>query len=497
MASTAHMFAAIDLGASNGRVVLGRLNRERLGLEIVHRFEHTARPRDGYLRWDWSRIIAEVRQGLGRAAELAGPALLQSVSACSWSQDFGLLGKDGRLIFEPVSYRDPRTEKILPSILQVIPADDLIRRVGSLVAAMLTLCQLRAMVAQEPEVLRQADTLLHIADLIHYDLCGARATDRTFATASQLLNLKSGQWDAELLDRLGIPHHFLPRVVRRVEPLGTIPASRAPHAALAGVSVLSTAGHDTSVATVVVPDGADMVFISSGTWSMLGCKTEDPVIPDQPFRTGCCTLGLAEGRWGFFNGIMGLWLVQECRRRWAEAGQRSEYADLMQAAQPHVPAQSLVDPDDPSFVAPPDMPEAVRQFCAQTGQPVPASAGEILAVIFTSLALNYRLAVENLERLTGRKFRHMVIIGGGSQNSLLCQLTADALELPVTAGPAEATAMGNLLLQAQAAGDLPNRQAVEQVVIDSCALTRYQPEARLEHALYERLAELKRKRVGG
>lgn len=487
---------AVDLGASNGRVVLGRLSEAGLTLATAHRFEHSPRRHEGRLKWDWARIIDEVRKGLARAAEVVGDEQIASVSCDSWAQDFGLLDEEDRLIRSPASYRDKRTEGMPGSFADVIGPEELVRRVGSVASPITTLCQLRAMALQEPEALEAARTLLHIADLVHHDLCGVRTTDRTMATASQLRNLRTGEWDRELLAALGIPHHFLPKVAEEAAVVGHIAEDRAPHPKLKGLPVVISASHDTAAAAAAAEGPRDEAFLSCGTWSMLGHLSDQAMMPEKPAQEELAILGVADGRWGVFRGIMGLWLLQECRRAWADEGLVMSSEEITAAASAQEGAEpALLDPDDARFVAPANMPQEIRAFCRETGQRELTTPGETARAVLVSLALDYRVGMATLERVTGQRSRAIRMVGGGSANELLCQLTADATGLPVIAGPVEATALGNLLLQARAMGTVEDDAEMAAIVARSFALRRYEPSGRFDDRLCERFAELKRRRV--
>lgn len=491
--SSVRYIAAIDLGASNGRIVLGCFRGRRLAMQTVHRFEHQARQRGGYLRWDWSGIENAILLGLNRAARAIHPATLDSVSCCGWAQDFGLLDGRGHLIFEPVSYRDARAKAGFAAVTARIAPADLVRRVGSLAHSMTTLARLRSMVDQEPGMMKKAASLLFIADLVHYRLCGLVATDTTLATASQLVNLKTGKWDRALLKLLGIPCRLLPRLCAKPAVLGPVNASALPPA-LTKTKVVVSAGHDTAAAVSVVPSDDDAAFLSSGTWSMLGCRQQHAHIPLALIRSNWGLLGLSGGTWSLLKGIAGLWLIQECRRAWARAGSILSFEDIMLSARAHLPVKSLIDPEALAFQSPADMPAAIRAACRQTGQPVPVAKGQIAAVVFTSLALDYRWALEELELATGRSFKTFWIMGGGNRNQLLNQLAADALGLPVLAGPSEATALGNLLLQAQLKGIIGDDQQRERVVAATCPPRRYRPQSDWAGRLYPQFVALKQGR---
>jgi len=481
--------AAIDLGASNGRLLVGTLRRGRLDLSVCARFEHRARRRGGYWRWDWAAIRSAVRLGLRRAA-VAAPGRLESVSCSAWAQDFGLLDARGRLLADPVSYRDPRTEPYLAALQARISPERLVRRVGSTAQGMVTLVQLLATAGRQPGLLGRARTLLFVADLVHFDLCGVAATDPTLSSASQLAALKSGTWDGPLLESLGVPARILPPIRPAPAVLGAI-GRGAPDRLLRDTPVCMTAGHDTAAALSLAPPDEGAAFLSSGTWSMIGCRQAEPRIPAGLIRSRWALLGLG-GEWGLLKGLAGLWLIQECRRAWRRAGREWSYEDIAGLARAHGTAQSLIDPEWPGFRAPPDMPAAVRRACRLTGQPVPDTPGGVAAVIFASLALDYRWALESLARAARRSFASVWLIGGGSRNGLLNQLAADALGIPVVVGPSEATALGNLVLQARALGLIRTAEEGRRAALAPGAFRRHQPRRGWADRLYPRFLELKR-----
>ena len=462
-----HIFLAIDLGASNGRVVIGRLGDNRLTLRVAHRFDHTIGCGDGYDRWDWERITAQVRHGLAVAGEQTGNTPIASVSCGGWSQDFGLLEADGQLLFPPVSYRDSRTAGLPQDFADLIAPHELRHRVGSAVAPITTLCQLRAMARQEPEILARAATLLHIADLTHYDLCGQAATDWTLATASQLRNVETGDWDRELLRDLGIPAHFLPEIVETPRVLGRVRPASAPHPKLAGVPVVIGSGHDTSAATAAIdPMQRGSLFMSVGTWAMVGCCTEMFELPQDLEDLSVAVLGLARGKWAIFHGGTGLWLMQECRRIWTEQGLPRTYDELAEAAAGSSVA-SIVDVNDARFFAPENMVQELQDACAEAGQEVPQEPGDVSRVIYDSLARSFAQSVTRLAEITEMNFESVTVVGGGSRDEYLCRRTAEELHLPVLAGPAEATVVGNILLQAQTLGILPSEEDTAKVLRNS------------------------------
>ena len=452
-----HLFVAVDLGASNGRVMLAKLARGVLTLREAHRFAHDIVERDGVKRWDWDRLRGETRSGLAKACEMAGAAPVAGVACCGWAQDFGLLDGKGQLFYPPVSYRDTRTAGMPERFAEIIPPRELLLRTGSVIHPMTTLCQLRAMVEREPEALRRARQLLWIADLVHHDLCGAATTDFTLATAAQMRNVETGEWDADLLDRLGIPTGILPPILDGPRPIGRVTPERAPHAKLVGVPVVGGAGHDTAAATTALaPLKRGDLFVSLGTWAMLGCCTDRFGLDGSFEDESLAALGLAFGKWGLFHGGMGLWLLQECRRAWRDRGLATTEAELTAAAETSE-IESVIPANDPRFFAPEDMPAEIAAACRESGQRVPEAPGDFARVVFAGLAAAFAESVERLSAASGLTFRRLNVIGGGSRIAPLCRRIAEATGLPVAAGPAEATAAGLALTQALGLGILDEK----------------------------------------
>lgn len=475
MSRQAHLCIAIDLGASNGRVSLGRLQGKSMTLETARRFEHSIVERDGTKTWDWPAILREVRAGMRDACELCGDEPVSSVSCDGWAQDFGLLDESGRLFYPPVSYRDDRTEGMPHRFSDIIAPAELQRRVGSAILPMTTLCQLRCMAEREPQVLRRAHTLLHVADLVHYALCGEKATDWTLATASQCRRVDRGRWDTELLERLDIPPHLFPRIAETPAILGRIPADSAPHEKLVNVPVVIGAGHDTSAASAAVsPMSKGSLFLSAGTWTMLGCCTDEFFFPEAAEEGTVGVLGLALGKWALFSGGMGLWLLQECRRMWKEQGVELSYDALEQGAAAAA-IESRVNGADPRFFAPRDMLQEIAAACRETGQQVPREPGDFSRVVYESLAHGISDSVSTLRHASGLTMRKLRVVSGGSKDAFFCRRLAEVSGLPVSAGPAEATTIGNVLMQAWALDLLGSEAELRQVVEASFPATTYTP----------------------
>jgi len=485
-------FLTIDLGASNGRVFIGRVLNRKLMLMPVHRFEHKAVEKDGHLRWDWLYIMSEITKGLTKVKDFVTPAEICSLSVSSWAQDFGLLDKDGKLMFFPISYRDKRTKDILNSLQYFIKTDDLVKRVGSIVSPMTTLCQLRAVIEQEPELLEKTKCLLHIADLVHYELCGERISDWTLATASQLLNIKTERWDRELLEMLGIPHHFLP--VLRDSPcqIGSVTNNIYSGLPIMGTPVVITAGHDTASATVIFPRREKAFFISLGTWAMTGCFIEDPISTvNNISKYGCGVFGLGLHRWGLLKGTVGWWVLQECLYEWNLRGNNIQLDEVITSLSTKLPARSIINPDDPLFIHQGEMVKRVKDYCKVSGQPIPETTIEVVAVVITSLVLNCLKSVKDIETLTGREFSLGYITGGGTHNPVFCQMMADFFGIPIIAGVREATAIGNILLQARIYGVLTTDEEIWETVSISFSQREYLPRRKVVNDIYNRFIALK------
>ncbi len=467
------VFIAIDLGASNGRIIIGELRHQKLDLTVAYRFDHGIIERDGLKRWDWSLITAEIDCGLVKACELIGKQEIASICCDSWAQDFGLLDADGRLFYAPASYRDSRTDGLPEGFSEIIAPAELVRRCGSIVSPVTTLCQLRAMAQNEPEVLKNAATLLFIGDLVHYRLCGTKVTDLTYASASQARNLKSGTWDDWLLGELGVSARIMPPINNSPSVIGRVSAESAPHAKLVGVPVVNGAGHDTAAATgVIQPMSEGTLFMSLGTWAMLGACINAPLVKPA-YNTSAAIFGLLWNTWGLFQGGAGMWPYQECVKLWQASGEFTDYNTLEHAAAEMSISDDL-DFNDPRFFAPDNMLAEIQQARAEMGLPVPSSPAETVAIIANSLALGFKGAVTELSQLTGMRFDTLRLFSGGSRSDYFCSRLAQALGIPVIAGPAEATAVGNILTQARTVGALTGTDELNTVINNSFVLKTYE-----------------------
>ncbi len=465
---------AVDLGAESGRAVVGTFDGDRLALEDVHRFPNVPVTLAGTLHWDFLRLFGDVTAGLRRAA--AGGSVA-SVGVDSWGVDFGLLDGRGRLLANPVHYRDRRTEGILDLAFAVVPRDEIYVATGIQMMPINTLYQLWSMVRAGDPLLGQADRMLMMADLFHHFLAGSTVAEYTNASTSQCLDPIARDWARPLLERFGIPTAILPPVVAPGTILGSLREEIADETGLRDALVVAPGSHDTASAVVGAPlAGPTTAFLSSGTWSLIGLEVAAPVITAVSLAANLTNEGGVEGTIRLLRNVVGLWLVQESRRALWPAGDGPSYAELAELAEAAPASTAFIDPDDERFLRPGDLPARVRAFCAETGQPVPADHGTLVRVILESLALRYAVAVEELARASGHPIEAIQAVGGGSNNRLLCRLTASATGLPVRAGPVEATASGNICVQAIAAGELASVAEARELIARSFPEVEYEPE---------------------
>jgi rhamnulokinase len=449
---------AVDLGAESGRVVLGRFDGTRVALEELHRFPTPPRQHDGHLRWDLHGIWSQIRTGLAAAGEAAGR--VDAVGVDAWGVDYGLLGRDGELLGDPVSYRDPRTAGMVAEAIGRVGRERLYLATGIQIIEINTIFQLMA--EARAGSLAAAGRLLMIPDLFHHLLSGATVAEYTVASTTGAYDMAGGRWTVDLLEELGVPTHVLPEVVDAGTDLGPVRPELPGYAA---AKVIAPPSHDTASAVVGVPlADPDAVYISSGTWSLVGVETREPVIDEAAMAANLTNEGGAYGTIRLLRNSTGMWLLQESRRQWARDGREYSYDELVRLATPVPAGASIVNTDHPDFVAPGDLPARVRAYCERTGQPAPADAPALVRCVLDSLALGYRRTVDDLTAVTGRPVPAVHIVGGGSRNQLLNQAVADVTGLPVIAGPVEATALGNVLVQLIALGEVADLTQAREVV---------------------------------
>lgn len=469
-------FLAFDIGTSAGRAILGTLREGKLALDLVHRFPNRAVPVRGTLYWDilylWHGVLEGLHSGIHRDLHLDG------IGLDTWAVDFALLDQQGRLLDNPVHNRDTRTDGMMERVFQIVPREEIYARTGIQFMQINTLYQLYALVMADAPALRHAATFLTIADVLNYWLTGHQVVEFTSATCTQFYDPNAGDWTYDLLRRLGIPTQMLPQVVAPGTVLGPLNAQFLDMSAFPALPVIAVATHDTASAVAAVPAETDrFAYISSGTWSLVGAEVQAPVITPESLRYNFTNEGGIGGTFRLLKNVLGMWLVQACQDIWASRGEPFADRDLVEMAAAAPPFGPLIDPqpNSPDFRTVSDMPARIQDFCARTGQRVPSAKGAIVRCIFESLALKYRQVLEQLEEVLGTSIDVIHIVGGGSLNELLCQMTADATNRPVIAGPAEAAALGNLAVQAIATGHLASREEARAVIRRSSALKRYDP----------------------
>jgi rhamnulokinase len=486
---TARNFLAFDLGAESGRAVLGSLDGGRLTLEEKHRFPNPTGRLNGHLHWNLLAQWEELKTGLRRAAGTEGrrdlaPAKapeIHGIGVDTWGVDFGLLNRDGDVLGDPFHYRDSRTDGVMERAFQAVPRDKMFAATGIQFMQFNTLFQVLAMRYANSQLLDGAQTLLFVPDLFNYLFTGQRKAEFSIASTSQMIDPNTGTWATGLLEQLGVPTQILPEIVPSGTVLGPLRPDVAAECGVGPIPVIAPASHDTASAVAAVPAApgsgstSDWCYISSGTWSLMGVETDKPLLGEKALRYNYPNEGGVGGTIRFLKNIMGLWLVQECRRHWQKEGYDHGYAELTEMAARSRGFGPVLDPDHKPFGLPGDMPNKIDRFCRDTGQKTPATRGETVRACLESLALAYRRTIDGLEDVLGRKINVIHIVGGGSRNELLNQMTADACARPVVAGPVEATAIGNVLVQAMATGDVKSLEQAREIVRASFEVKRFEP----------------------
>lgn len=481
---------AIDLGAESGRCMLGEFDGERVAIGEAHRFPNVpVRVSDG-LHWDVLRLFEEIKAGIRKAHREGREP--QAIGVDTWGVDFALLDRRGALVRNPYHYRDRRTEGMIEEAFRRVPREEIFARTGIQFMPINALYQLLAMVVRGDPGLEITATFLMMPDLFTYWLSGEVGCEFTDATTSQCYDPHAGAWAADILERLGIPSRIFPRVIPPASVIGPLLPEVTAEVGVGGVTVIAPGSHDTASAVAAVPAAEpDFVYISSGTWSLVGAEVGQPLINAKSLAYNFTNEGGLAGTFRLLRNVMGLWLLQECRRRFAQDEEGITYEQLTQEAAAAPAFGPLIDPDDERFLRPTDMPARIREYCVETGQRAPETRGEVVRCVLESLALKYRWVAERIDELLGRPTSVIHVVGGGSQNRLLCQLTADATGRVVRAGPVEATSMGNVLAQAWALGHLGSLAELRAVVRRSTAEAVYEPRRSEQWAeAYERFVHL-------
>ncbi len=468
-------FLAFDLGAESGRAVLGVLDGGNLAVREIHRFPNIPLSRQGQIHWNVDALFNEMTQALSISKRETAQKL-ESISVDTWGVDFGLLDGEGNLIGLPFCYRDSRTEGAMEEFFTLLSRRELYEATGIQFMPFNTLFQIYSMVRDRSPLLEQAADLLFMPDVFNYLLTGIKATEFTIATTSQIYNPRNRDWEWKLFQVMGLPIELLQTVLEPGTVLGPLRQDVAREAHLTNTPVVATASHDTGAAVAAVPaEGENWAYISSGTWSLVGIEVKRPIITQEALEGNFTNEGGVGSTIRFLKNITGLWLVQQCRKAWSDEEDLS-YDDLTRMASEAEPYAALIDPDSPEFLNPVDMPEAIRTYCRKTGQTPPELKSSFVRSVLESLALKYRYVIEQIERITGRPIDNIHVIGGGAKNHLLCQFTADATGRLVVAGPVEATAVGNILVQAIALGRVGSHSEMRQIIRNSFKLLPFEPQ---------------------
>lgn len=473
--TTAKDYLAIDLGAESGRAIVGRIEGGHLSLKEVHRFPNVAVHLPDGLHWDTLRLWTDIKQGIAAAVQETD-GKLESVGIDTWGVDFGLLDRDDVLIGNPYQYRDSRTDGMFEEAFKRVSRAEIFDQTGIQFLTLNSLYQLLSMVISNSPALEIAQTFLPMPDLFNFWLTGRKVSEFSIATTTQCYDSRKENWAWPMLEEMGIPTHIFPEVVPSGAILGPLRPDLAEEVGTTDLLVIAPACHDTGSAVAGAPaETPDFAWVSSGTWSIMGAELPAPIVNSQSLAFNVTNEGGFGHTSRFCRNIMGLWLVQECRRTWARQGEELSYQEITEMAAQAAPLRSIIDPDQEDFFKPGDMPARIQAFCQRTGQPIPQSKGEIVRCALESLALKYRWVLERVEEILGRQLEPIHIVGGGTQNRLLSQFAADAIGRQVITGPIEATAAGNIIVQAIALDHVASLSAGREIVRNSFEVLKFQP----------------------
>lgn len=456
---------AVDLGAESGRVMAVHFDGQRLSLEELHRFSNPTTMINNSIHWDFLHLWREITAGIEKGKAL-NPA---SIGVDTWGVDFGLLDKQGNLIGNPVNYRDSRTNGMMEEVFSKVPQEEVFAQTGIQFLLINTLYQMMSLVKNNSAQLKIADSFLTAPDLLNYWLTGRKVCEFSNATTTQMLSPITGTWAVDMLSKLGIPTDILPEIVQPGTRLGEYE----------GIPVIAPACHDTGSAVAGVPTESEhFAYISSGTWSLVGLEVKQPILNAAALEANVTNEGGVYGTYRFLKNVMGLWIIQQCRNQWESDGEQFSYGALTKLAEQAEPLRSIIQVDDSRLLPPGNHPEIIREICRETGQPIPESKGQVIRCVIESLALKYRHVLENLLAISGKQADTIHIVGGGTQNGLLNQLTADATGIPVKTGPIEATVLGNALVQFITLGDIKNLEQGRAIIAQSFKIESYEPKNR-------------------
>lgn len=483
-------FLAIDIGASSGKTIVGSLKNDIVTLKEINRFDNHMTVVHGRYHWDIYRIFDDIKKGL--AESVYQEKIPVSIGIDTWGVDYGLLDEAGQIIGLPYAYRDYRTDTAMEEVFEIIPREMLYDLTGIQFLKFNTVFQLYTAMRDGLPAMRIAKDLLFIPDLLNYLLSGVRKSEFSFATTSQLYNPRTNKWEPEIFDKVGVPIDLMQDIVIPGTVIGSLSEEMTKETGMPRVGLTAVASHDTGSAIAAIPaEGDDFAYISSGTWSLMGIESREPVISAESRENNFSNEGGVGGTFRVLKNIMGLWLIQECKRLWAQSGEEYSFTAMVCKAEASKPFRTIVDPDHSSLLNPKSMLDTLSGLARRANEPVMEDPGEFARCIFESLAFRYRQTLGELRRISNKEIRKIHIIGGGSQNELLCRFTANATGLPVIAGPAEGTALGNIMVQAMAQGEISSLSEIREVIRRSFEFKTFVPENLSEwDANYERFLDI-------
>ena len=469
---------AFDFGASSGRAILGIFDGERIELQEVHRFSNDPVKINGTVYWDVQRLFFEIKQGILKAKEAGG---FDSIGIDTWGVDFGLLRKDGTLVENPVHYRDARNDGMVEKATKYMSKERMYDITGIQFMDFNTIFQLLSLKENRPYILEEADKLLFMPDLLNYMLSGVKSTEFSIATTSQMVDLKTNNWSEEILDTFGINKNLLTDIAPTGAVIGQLSDEICEELGVAKADIVSVAAHDTQSAITATPcEFDDFAFISCGTWSLFGTEVKEPIINEASKKLNVTNEGGYDYTTAFLKNICGLWLIQESRRQWIREGKEYSYAELEKLALECEPFKCFIDPDAPEFAPMGNLPRRVKEYCEKTGQYVPQTVGEIIRCIYESLALKYRYTFDGIKECTGKDYDRIHVMGGGTKDKLLLQMTAQSCNVNVYGGPIEATALGNVAIQLMSTGAIKDIKEARKIIAKGENLKLYEPKDNAE-----------------
>ena len=469
-------YVAVDLGAESGRVMLGSICDSKLELDQIHRFGNGPVEQDGSLKWDFSKLFSNIKEGIGKAVKAADGQVC-GIGVDSWGVDYGLIDENGELIENPYHYRDSRTDEMMDKAFEIMGRRQVYDNTGIQFMQFNTIYQLFSLSLSRPEVLKKTEKLIFMADLVSYFLCGEVFAEYSLASTSQLMDMKDATWSKEIFDNLSLPMELMPKVIAPGTVVGKLKDELAKEFACGPIDIIAIGSHDTASAVAAVPASEkNWAYLSSGTWSLMGLEIPNAAINDETYNYQFTNEGGVADTIRLLKNIMGLWIVQECKRQWNSEGEELSYAELTKLAQKAKAFKAFVNPNDNTFFAPGRMPERINKYLADSGHSIIDNKGQLVRVVLESLALNYRWVIEKLEEISGSSVNVLHIVGGGIQNELLCQFAANATGKKVITGPIEATASGNIIMQAIAKGQIESLQQARKVIAQSFELKSYSPQ---------------------